>query len=393
MPPNLHSVIGPSSADRWLHCPGSVRLGEKLRERFGDRSSPFAEEGTAAHELAELKLRREIGEINDFVFKETSKALMDSKPSLDWKRLGWATDVYVDAVMSAYYEAKHKCSDAQLMIEQRYDMSRWAKGCFGTGDAAVVSDEVLHVFDYKNGSGIPVTAENNPQARLYGLGAVNQFGDLYGFKRVCNTIVQPNLGSITTEELTRDELLAWGDSIRPIAQKAWEGAPEYDAGDWCRFCPARALCYHRAAKCMSVFDTGLENPGILPDEEIPRILECADVIEAWVKDIREYARSQALKGRQWTGFKLVQGRRPPRKWSDTEAVIDQLSRAGYTDEQIYKPRELITVGEAEKLLGKPAFRAILGQYSAQGEGSLTLVPESDKRLGITSSEAAFADLI
>ena len=144
---------------------------------------------------------------------------------------------------------------------------------------------------------------------------------------------------------------------------------------------------------MTVFKSGLDNPGAIPDSEIPKILEYADIAEAWIADIRAYAKSQALKGQQWAGFKLVAGRRPPRKWTDAEAVIDQLSRAGYTDEQIYKPRELITVGEAEKLLGKPAFRAILGQFSVQGEGAPTLVPESDKRLSINSSEAAFADLV
>lgn len=393
MPPNLHSVIGPSSSDRWLHCPGSVRLGEKFRERFGDRSSPFAEEGTAAHALAELKLRREIGEINDFTFRETSKDLMASKPDLEWKRLDWATNVYVDTVMAAYYEAKHVCPDTMLVIEQRYDMSRWAKGCFGTGDATVVSDEILHVFDYKNGSGVPVMAEENPQARLYGLGAVNEYGDLYGFKKVRNTIVQPNLDSITTEELSREDLLAWGDSIREPARKAWEGVQEYAAGDWCRFCPARALCYHRALQAMSIFRGGLENPGAIPDSEIPKILEYADIAENWINDIRAYARSQALKGQNWPGFKLVAGRRPPRKWSNVDAVVDQLSRAGYDDEQIYKPREIINPGEAEKLLGKPAFRAILGQFTVQGEGAPTLVPESDKRLSINSSEAAFADLV
>ena len=144
---------------------------------------------------------------------------------------------------------------------------------------------------------------------------------------------------------------------------------------------------------MTIFDSGLQTPGILPDEEIPRILEVADIAEAWIKDIREYARSQALKGEHFPGFKLVAGRRPPRKWADVEAVIDQMSRAGYTNEQIYKPREVINPGEAEKLLGKPAFRAILGQFSVQGDGAPVLVPESDKRLSITSGEYAFADLI
>jgi hypothetical protein len=143
---------------------------------------------------------------------------------------------------------------------------------------------------------------------------------------------------------------------------------------------------------MTVFQSGLQAPGVIPDAEIPKILECADIAEAWIKDIRDYARSQALKGQQWPGFKLVAGRRPPRKWTDPDAVVDQMSRAGLTDEQIYKPRELISVGEAEKLMGKAAFRAVLGSYSSQGAGAPTLVPESDKRLSINSSEAAFADL-
>ena len=144
---------------------------------------------------------------------------------------------------------------------------------------------------------------------------------------------------------------------------------------------------------MTVFQSGMQTPGVIPDEEIPKILECADVAEAWIKDIREYARSQALKGQTWNGFKLVAGRRPPRRWTDHEAVVDQLSRAGYTDDQIYKPKELISVSDAEKLVGKQGFRAILGQFCTQPEGAPALVPESDKRLSLNSSEAAFADLI
>ena len=143
---------------------------------------------------------------------------------------------------------------------------------------------------------------------------------------------------------------------------------------------------------MTIFQGGLDTPGVIPDEEIPKILEVADVAEAWLKDIRDYARSQALKGQQWAGFKLVAGRKPPRKWTSEDAVVDQLSRAGYSDDQIYK-KTLISVGDAEKLMGKQAFRAVLGQFSTQGEGAPTLVPESDKRLAINSAEAAFADLV
>lgn len=388
MAPNLHAILSASSSKRWMACPPSARLEERLRDRFGDRSSPFAEEGTRAHALAELKLKLEIGEINKFNYQTQRDAMTDLSSEMDW-----ATDVYVDTVMQRFYEAKQTCSDAQLFIELRLDFSHWVPHGFGTGDAVIVSDSTLEVLDLKYGKGVPVDAVDNPQARCYGLGGLDAYGDLYGFKAIRNTIVQPRLGSVTEETLTREELLEWAETeLSPKAQLAWEGKGDYCPGDHCKFCAARALCYHRAAKCMQIFDSGFQTPGILPDEEIPRILEYADVAESWIKDIRDYARSQALKGHHWFGFKLVQGRRPPRRWSDDEAVIDQMSRAGYTDEQIYKPREIISVGEAEKLMGKQAFRAILGQFSTQGEGSPTLVPESDKRPAITTSEAAYADL-
>ena len=386
--PSLHAILGASSAKRWMSCPPSARLEEKLKERFGDKSSPFAEEGTRAHTFSELKLQKELGIINDFSYKAQRAEL-----NVD-NEMEWATNLYVDTVMQKYYEAKKSCSDAQMFIEQRLDFSDWVPHGFGTGDVVIVSDSILEVCDLKYGKGVPVVAENNPQARCYGLGALAAFGDMYGFKQVRNTIIQPRLNSVTEETLTREELLQWAEEeLKPKAELAWRGEGEYNPGDHCRFCAARALCYHRAAKCMTIFDTGMQMPGVLPESEIPRILEVADVAEAWIKDIRDYARSQALKGQHYPGFKLVAGRRPPRKWTDTEAVIDQMSRAGYTDEQIYKPRELITVGEAEKLLGKPAFRAILGQFSVQGDGAPTLVPESDKRLSITSGDAVFADLL
>ena len=387
--PGMHAILSASSSKRWMACPPSARLEEKLRERFGDRSSPFAEEGTRAHALAELKLRREIGEINDFSFKAQRAELKDVDQEMEW-----ATDFYVDTVMQKFYEARKACPDAKLFIEQRLDFSRWVPKGFGTGDAVIVSDYILDVADLKYGRGVPVDAVNNPQARCYGLGALAEFGDLYGFQKIRNTIIQPRLDSVTEETLSREELTEWAkNELTPKAELAWKGEGEYDPGDHCRFCAARALCYHRAAKAMTVFQSGMQTPGVIPDEEIPRILECADIAEAWIKDIRDYALRQAMKGQSWSGFKLVAGRRPPRKWTDPEAVVDQMSRAGLTEEQMYKPRQLISVSDAEKLLKKQGFRAILGHLTTQPEGAPTLVPESDKRLSLNSSEAAFADLV
>ena len=386
--PGLHAVLSASASKRWMACPPSARLEEKLKERFGDRSSPFAEEGTKAHALAELKLRREIHEINDFSYKAQREAMDGVDQEMEW-----ATDKYVDIVMGKFYEACRSCPDATLQIEVRLDLSPWIPHGYGTGDAVIVSDTWLDVCDLKYGKGVPVSAVENPQARCYGLGATHLFGSLYGFKNVRNTIIQPRLDSVSVEVLTKGELIQWGDEVlHPAAELAWRGDGEFNPGDHCQFCAARALCYHRAVKCMQIFDTGMQSPGILPDSEIPRILEVADIAESWIKDIREYARSQALKGVHWPGFKLVSGRRPTRKWNNPEEVVDQMSRAGLTDEQIYEPKKLISVSEAEKLLGKPAFRAILEPLCSQGTGAPTLVPESDKRPSLNSPDAAFSDL-
>lgn len=393
MPPEKHALLSPSKCERWSSCTPSARLEEKLSKRFGDRGSPFARRGTKAHALAEIKLRKEAGEINKFSFDAQKKQLEDDAPDLNWKELDWLTDIYVDTVMASYYRAVQLDPGAQLLIEERYDMSNWVPGCFGTSDATVVCDAFLAVFDLKAGAGVPVTAVGNSQERLYGLGAVNAWGDLFKFKVVENHIVQPMLNAITEETMTKEDLIAWGESLRPLADLAYKGEGEYHSGAWCQFCAAKALCYHRAMECMKIVtDSGMGTPGIIPDSEIPKILECADVAKKWIEDIQSYAQAQALKGQQWPGFKLVEGRRPPRKWTSEEEVIDQLSRAGYSDDKIYT-HKLISTADAEKLLGKAAFRAILGPYVNQGPGAPTLVPESDKRLAINSSEAAFSDLI
>lgn len=174
-----HAILSPSASKRWMACPPSARLEEKLHDRFGEQSSPFAAEGTKAHAVAELKLLREKGRlgdadgINQFNYDARLKALGDVS-----KEMHQATDLYVDIVMEKLFAARRTCPDAKLFVEQRLDMARWVPGCFGTSDAVVVSDEILDVCDYKNGSGVRVNAQENPQARCYGLGAIDAFGDL-----------------------------------------------------------------------------------------------------------------------------------------------------------------------------------------------------------------------
>ena len=250
---------------------------------------------------------------------------------------------------------------------------------------------MLIVIDFKYGKGVPVNAEGNSQARLYALGGVNEFGDLYGFQEVRTVICQPRLDSLSEEALTRAELLAWGDELRPVAEMAARGEGEFHTGDWCRFCAARAICAARAAEAMDIFKHGFDEPRVIPDSDIPGILRVLDTAEDWIKDIRAYALNQAKQGVAYRGYKLVRGKRPGRKWRNEDEVVNELTRAGYDRDQ-YEETKLKSVAELEKVMGKTAFEALLGKQVTQGEGALTLVPEDDKRPEYTAAEAALSDL-
>ena len=391
--PGLHATLSASGAKRWMSCPPSARLEERLRGIFGEKSTPFAEEGTKAHSLAELKLLREKGRlgeddgINDFNYDLRRKALGDIPKEMDE-----ATDYYAEIITEKFLTARQSCPDAQLKLEQRLDFSRWVPDGFGTGDAVIVSEELLEVCDLKYGKGVPVFAENNPQARCYGLGALHCYGVLYGFKHVRNTIIQPRLDSVTEEMLTTDELLQWAETeLKPAAELAWKGKGEFNPGDHCKFCAARAICYARATKAMTIFKHGFETPGVIPDDAIPEILAVADTAIDWIKDLQAYALSQALRGQEWPGYKLVRGKRPPRKWVDEEEAKHQLIRAGQEPE-VYTETKFKSPSNIEKLVGKQAFEAIFATLVTQGDGALTLVPESDKRTEFTSAEADFSDI-
>lgn len=393
MPPGKHAVLSASGAKRWLSCPPSARLEEKLRERIGveDTGSRFAKEGTKAHELSELKLRHEIGELNDYAFSERRKDLEKRFGIID-KEMEEATDFYCGIVMERLFEARRTCPDAKLLLETRLDFSRWVPHGFGTGDVIILSDAVLDVIDLKYGKGVPVDAVDNPQTRLYMLGAIHLFGDLYDFRKVRGTIIQPRLDSVTEETLDRSDLLEWADfEVVERAQMAWEGKGDFLPGDHCRFCAVKAVCSARAAAAMRIFDTGLDAPALLPDEQIPDILAFAAIAKSWIRDLEDYAQSQAIRGQQFHGYKLVRGR-SVRSWKNAEEVADNLLRAGYKREDIFKS-ELRSVAEIEKQLGKKSFRTFAEAYVFKPEGALTLVPDSDKRQAVNPADADFADMI
>ncbi len=387
--PNTHAVLSPSSAARWLACPPSARLNQKLVERFGEDTSAYAADGTKAHELCELKLRLFLKAITQDEYKARIAELGDIPAEMER-----ATDYYVDICEERFYQSRHECSDAEMFVEYRLDMSDWIPGSFGTGDCVIVSDTYLEVIDFKYGKGVPVSAVGNPQARCYGLGAIHEFGDLYGFTKVRNTIIQPRIDNITDEELTRDALLEWGEQIRPLAIMASEGKGEFAPGDWCRFCNAKAICVKRITEAMRLIEgAGFTSPEVIDDHAVAGLYKILPLVKDWVKQFEEYVRSQAMRGQKIEGFKLVRGRRPPRAFLNREEVVRILEEHGYEADQYYTTPELKSVSELEKAIGKSEFKTLLGEQVVQGEGALTLVPEDDKREEYASADADFADLL
>lgn len=366
-----HALLGASSSARWLICTPSARL----EAMFPDEQSPYAAEGTIAHDLAESILRHKL---------EGKKA-----PKLDdySTEMVEAVNRYVDICEEKVNEARARSSDAEAMIEARLDFSRWVPEGFGTGDMVIVADGILEVIDLKYGKGVPVSAIENTQMRLYALGAydVNEF--LYDVKSVRMTIVQPRLDSVSTDELPLEELLDWGEDIKPIAQRAWNGLGECTPCDYCNFCKARHTCRALADTCLTAFykDGGKLNQ-LLTDSEVSDILAMKDLITKWIKGVYDFAYEKALSGeKQWPGYKLVEGT-SRRTITDPEAAAKTLLDNGYKEKDIFKPRELEGITNLQKVLGKKGVTEYLEAYIDKPEGKPTLVPESDKRPAINTVE-------
>ncbi|WP_313120149.1 DUF2800 domain-containing protein [Proteiniclasticum ruminis] len=379
---NTHSIYSASGAHRWMNCPPSAHL----EQQFPNETSTYAEEGTAAHDLAEHKLKKALKMRSK---KPTSPYHSDEMDEM--------TDLYVEYCLELIQKSKENCSDPQILIEQKLDFSDYVPEGFGTGDLVVVGDGnisekengrgTLYVVDLKYGRGVIVSAEKNPQMMLYALGALSLFDMLYDIEKVSMAIVQPRVDNFSTWEITVEELLKWAEEeLKPKALLASTGGGEFCAGDHCRFCRAKNQCRARAVKNLELLKYEFQDPALLTDEEIAEIIGLADELAKWAGDIYTYATALAInEGREWDGFKLVEGR-TRRKFTDEEAVAETAKEAGYTD--IFK-QSLITITEMEKLMGKKKFNELLGSLVEKPKGKLTLVPEADKRQAVDPIHVEF----
>lgn len=381
--PSKHASLSPSAAARWINCPGSVRLSEQVPP---EGSTSYADEGTVAHSLAEAKLRYNARQIGRDVFDAEVDRIRKSEYHCG--EMDEATDFYANLVWERLMGAG---PDAVLMVEQRLDLSDWAPDCFGTSDAVVIGGDAIEVIDLKYGK-TKVLAQGNPQLSLYGLGAADLFEGLYDFGTVRMTIVQPRLDHISTEEISLEELRQWGEeTVRPAAREAMDPTirPTVAAGDWCRWCPARAVCRTRAEENLKLAAYDFEKPYLLEPFEIGDILTRGEALERWVADVQEYALQQALQGEHFDGWKLVEGR-SVRKYTDDLKVAETLQKAGFPEAALYE-RKLLGITNMEKLVGKKKLAEILGDLIVKPAGKPALVPESDKRPPISTTDSARED--
>ena len=363
-----HALLSASSSHRWLNCPPSARL----CEGYDDKGSNFAAEGSDAHSLCEYKLRKALG----MEAKDPTEDLTWYDAEMEESASGYAT-----FVMELVAEAKKTCSDPVVLIEHRLDYSKYVQSGFGTGDCVLISDGTLHIVDFKYGRGVLVEAEDNPQMKLYALGALEIFDCLYDIETVNMTIYQPRRANVSTFTLTRQELLDWAETVLvPTAELAYAGDGEYHCGEWCQFCKAKSDCRERARANLELARYEFRQPPLLTDEEVEEILGKLDSLMDWASDIKDYALQAAISGKHWSGYKLVEGR-ANRRYTDENAVVAAVKAAGYDP---YDEPKLLGVTAMTTLLGRKQFNDILGGLITKPQGKPTLVPESDKRPAMTT---------
>lgn len=362
-----HAKLSPSSAHRWLHCPPSV----KLSEQFEEQESIYASEGTCAHQLAEYQVRRYLCEevVNPIEHLTYFNEEM-SEHAKDYV-------TYIKDIVSVYAEPF-------ISVEERLDLSSVVPESFGTADCIVIANNDLHIVDYKYGQGVLVEAADNPQLQLYAIGALAKYAPLFEIKDIYMHIYQPRKSNACMAYMTAKDLQAWAKEVAKVARLAYEGAGEYQAGAWCRFCPARCACRERAEKMTEIVKKEFPVIGLLTDDEIAMYLDKIDEINAWTKDLFEYALKNALAGKKYKGFKLVEGR-SVRRFRDEEAVASILELEG---EEPYQ-QKLKGMTEITKMLGRKRFDELLGAYVTKPPGKITLAPVSDKREEVQSAVEEF----
>jgi hypothetical protein len=375
--PTIHAKLSASGAHRWLACPGSIEAESSIK----DRTSSFAEEGTCAHELGEICLRDRHVEPIDFL----GKTLND------------APSVTVDDDMVRYinsyidYCTSFETDTSVSLVEERVDFSPWVPEGFGTSDFIIIDGDVCHVIDLKYGMGKKVYAEDNPQAQLYALGVLNDYGMIYDFTRIVMHIYQPRIHHVDEWEISVEQLMVFGEWVKGRAALCLEPGAEREAGEsQCQFCKAKATCPTLASHIDSVIGSEFEDldKNDVSAVDVAHVLKNKSLIEGWLKAVEAYAHETIMSGGTVPGYKLVAGR-SLRSWSNEKLVVERL--ADQLGDDLYT-KKVITVAQAEKVIGKKAFAELSDELVVKPEGKPTLAPDSDRRPALKNIEEMFESL-
>lgn len=368
-----HAFLSPSASHRWLNCPPSA----KLNAAVPDQTSPYAQQGTCAHELCAYLVEKALG-----------RDVKDPTEDLDYydAEMQTCAEGYAAFVMEEYEKAKQTCPDPEVLIEQKVDFSKWVKDGTGTADCIILADGTAEIIDYKHGLGVLVSADSeefggNPQLMCYCLGIITMFDGIYDIDTVKMAIYQPRRENVSIYQMSKDDLLKWADEVlAPTALLALSGKGEFAAGDHCQFCKVKATCRKRAEYNLALARYDFEMPDTLEEYEIDAILMKVDQLTSWAADIKEYALNQAIQGTDYTHFKVVEGR-SNRKYTDETKVAQTVSDAGFDPYD----RSVKGITAMTKLLGKKKFDELLGSLTFKPQGKPTLVSRSDKRPAMKNS--------
>lgn len=375
-----HALLSASGASRWINCPPSARL----EDTFPDSTTEYAEEGTLAHAIGELKLRKEfVDPMGPRAFNNRIKKFRENP--LYQKEMLDHTEAYLEYIQSLVHQYN---APPFIAVETKVDFSAWVPEGFGTCDCIVIGENVLNIIDFKYGRSF-VEAEENPQMKLYSLGALVLYGVLFNIEKVVLHIIQPRVDNISSFALTPADLMKWGESIKAIAQTSFNGEGEFNSGDHCKFCKAKHVCRARSENFTALEDFGYKKSELLSNAEIGEILSIGRNLKNWLSDIESYALSECLKGNDIPGWKAVEGR-SNRRISDVDSAFENLISNGY-DEAILYERKPLTLTQIEKLVPKKQFEELLGKYIIKPPGKPTIVQESDNREAISNRVSAQSD--
>ncbi|MEC0234436.1 DUF2800 domain-containing protein [Paenibacillus kribbensis] len=371
-----HALLSASGAHRWLHCTPSA----KLEATLPDTTSAAARIGTLAHELAELKLQKVFSGLPTRKYNAELKKMQ--KHELYESIMDDHTNAYVEYIQSIVHAFP---SPPFVAIERKVDLTEFVPESFGTSDCIIIGSGKLHVIDYKNGQGVPVPAFDNPQMKMYALGALKAFSLLFPIQEVHVAIVQPKVWDQPSEwSLSVADLLAWGETIKPIAQAAFSGEGAYAPGDHCGFCRAKGTCRARVEQLLDAGSLAPVKPPLISWEEAGAVLKQAEGIVSWYSELKKLALAEALKGGSVPGWKAVEGR-GSRDYTDLDAAFAYLKEKGI-DEAILYDRRPLTPPQLENALTKKVYKELLAEsgHIITRSGAPTLAPDKDKRPAVTN---------